>query len=54
MIVRLDHVIIIYLFFPVIIISPNNENNSERENLIISTIELVRKFPKKDENSSTN
>ena len=34
--------------------SPNNENNSERENLIIRTIKLVRKFPKKDENSSTN
>lgn len=34
--------------------SPNNGNNSERENLIINSIKLVRSFPEINENSPTN
>ena len=33
--------------------SPNNGNNSERENLIINSIKLVRSFPEINENSPT-
>ena len=34
--------------------SPDNDCNEARENLIVQSIELVRNFPRIDENSTTN